>query len=92
MTEQLLANWYIRYDEETKMPDFVSGILVNPGEDVSEAKLIKDIIYMDQHNNLITTDDGEIYRLLGSGTRILYVDESIARDYERQALEEFYQE
>lgn len=91
MSEKVITNWYIRYNDDTKMPDFVSGVIVD-GENSISGKLIDNIIYMDQYENSITTNSGEIYKLAGPGTRILYVNEDIAREYEQKVMHKWVEE
>lgn len=89
--DTLVSNWFIRYHDVSKMPEFITGVIAfdKDHNNIGKTMTYRDIIYMDQYDNTFVQNDGKKVRLVGGGTRILYVDEFKAREYEQQVVDQW---
>jgi len=73
----IIHRWIVKYDDVYQMPQFVQGKIVgNTSEHNSgDTIIIRDIESIDLKNKYLKTYDGSKYMLVGSGKRMILIDE-----------------
>jgi len=73
----VLGRWVVKYDEKFGMPMFVQGKLIGEfsGCHNGQSIIVKDILSMDLRDKTLKTYDGQMWKLSGSGKRMILLNE-----------------
>ena len=74
----VIGKWIIRYDDVWNMPLFVQGSAIGYSEEYKNGQTIqiKGIESIDLKANILKTYDGKSFKLIGSGKRMVLIDEN----------------
>jgi len=88
----ILTKWIIKYDDRFQMPQFVQGrIIGNSNQHKNgEAVVINNIEMVDLKNKILRTYDGFKYSLLGSGKRMILLDENDILEIALREVDDYY--
>ena len=75
----VLKHWTVRYDGIFEMPSYIQGEMVNTfgSYEKGSSIVIDDIISLDLRSNVVTTDLGEVFVLVGSGNRMMLTEHTV---------------
>jgi len=73
----LVGKWIIKYDEKYQMPQFIQGRIIgdSPKHKNGQMIIINNIESIDLRDNVLRTNDGLDYRLIGDGRRMILLAE-----------------
>jgi len=73
----LVGKWIIKCDEKYQMPQFIQGRIIgdSPKHKNGQMIIINNIESIDLRDNVLRTNDGLDYRLIGDGRRMILLAE-----------------
>ncbi len=73
----VIGKWIVKYDDVYSMPQFVQGRLIGDFKDNKSGQtvMVKNIESIDLKEKLIKTYDGQEWKLVGAGKRMLLLSE-----------------
>ena len=73
----VLGRWIVKYDDTYQMPQFVQGVVIGNTDRFQNGQqiIIGEIQLIDLQNKFLTTYNGDVYKLVGSGRRMILLNE-----------------
>lgn len=73
----VIGRWVVKYDDKFGMPQFVQGRLIGEfsGCHNGQSIVVKDILSMDLRAKTLKTYDGQEWKLVGAGKRMILLNE-----------------
>lgn len=73
----VLGKWVVRYDDDYGMPQFVQGSLIGDHDDLKNGQtvMVREIESIDLKDKVVKTYDGQEYKLVGAGKRMILLGE-----------------
>ena len=84
----VIGKWVVRYDDEFGMPQFVQGRLKN-GKEKGTSITINNIESFDLKDKILKTYEGNEYKLVGAGRRMILIGEDEILEIAMRELDDF---
>jgi hypothetical protein len=73
----ILSKWIVKYDDIFEMPQFVQGRLIGDFDEMKNGQsiIVNNVESIDLKDKILKTKSGFAYKLIGSGRRMIIIDE-----------------
>lgn len=74
----VIGKWIIKYDDKYQMPQFVQGTIIGDGNIFKNGQtvIVSNIEYVDLKDKTMITKDGNKFKLVGDGKRMILLGEN----------------